>query len=85
MINKKIKTDVINNVLTVETINNYFSQMGYDILIENLGEQKDKGQFVLYNVYVINNNNNTYNYPEYKNLYNNMIIIHNDGSILLLF
>ena len=83
MINKKIKTDVINNVLTVETINNYFSQMGYNILIENLGEQKDKGEFVLYNVYVINDNN--YNYPEYKNLYNNMIIIHNDGSIKLLF
>ena len=91
LLQNKIKIDVINDELSIETINNYFRAIGFNITIENIGEKIYREPVILYNVYCINNEymahteqfNNQY--PEYINNYNNMIIIYPDGSIRLLF
>jgi hypothetical protein len=90
LLQRKIKIDVINDTLDIETINNYFKSINIDIIIENIGDKIYREPVILYNVYCKTDNySNTeiYNnkYPEYKDLYNNMIIIYPDGSIRLLF
>ena len=86
----KIKIDIINDMLDIETINNYFKLIMFNIIIENIGDKIYRDPVILYNVYCKIENNHSadiYNikYPEYKDLYNNMIIVYPDGSIRLLF
>ncbi len=83
----KIKIDVISDLLSIETINNYFKLLNLNITIQKLSDKIYRDQLILYNIYCIDNKNNILSdkYPEYINDFNNMICIYPNGHIELLF
>ena len=90
---EKIKHDVIYNELSIETINNYFYEIGLTkIQIQKIGEQLliDKNDTIFYPVYFpLNNPHLTDSFrkkhPYISQEFNNMIFINNHGQIILRY